>query len=103
MAFSGAPNEDLVAHGLAEGGMPTIASTGDTATFEYVREIAADDVVAVLQVSTDLSNWTDGSSTFTLQDSQYLGTGGLRMRFEAPRSTLDAPRHFLRLSFQLVE
>jgi hypothetical protein len=111
VAFSGDPNADLdgngvpdlVDHALADGGTPLIGISGENATFEYIREIAADDVVASLQISTDLSTWTDGSDAFTLRSSQHLGTGGLRLRFEAPMATLPARHSFVRMHFQLIE
>lgn len=109
--FTGDPNADLdgngvpdlADHALADGGELASRISGDNIVLEYTREIAADDVIASLQLSTDLSNWTDGASTFTLQSSQHLGTGGLLVRFEAPLSPLPAQPTFARLNFQLVE
>lgn len=111
VAFSGDPNADLdgngvpdlVDHGLAEGGAPAISIVGDQVRFEFIRDLRADDVVADLQVSLDLLSWTDGASIFTEQNSQYLGTGGMQMRFEAPLSAPPAPRYFVRVRFQAVE
>lgn len=70
--------------------------------FEFILDIAADDVIAEIQFSTDLVNWTDGSSTFPVQTSQHLGTGGLHQVFEAPHTALANDRYFVRVIFDLV-
>lgn len=64
---------------------------------EFILNLAAEDVVAVLLV------WTDGESLFPDQTSQFLGTGGLCVAFEASRSALPAGRSFVRVSFRLIE
>ena len=111
VAFTGDPNADLdangvpdlVDHALADGGAPVISLVGDQVRFQFTLDLAADDVVAALQVSPDLLNWTDGASVFPDQTSQHLGTGGLHLVFEAPRSALPADRYFVRVSFHLME
>lgn len=108
MAFSGDPTADLdgnggpdlLDHGFADGGSPTISIRDDQVRFEFIRNITADDVVADQQTSHDLIHWTDGASLFTEQTTQHLGTGGMLMRFEA---SLSAPRNFVRVRFQVAE
>ncbi|MCP3973021.1 MAG: hypothetical protein GY720_00850, partial [bacterium] len=111
VAFSGDPNADLdgngvpdlIDHGLADGGAPVISIVDNHVRFEFIRNIGADDVVADLQVSHDLSNWVDGASVFTEQMSQHLGTGGMLMRFEVPLAAQPAPDLFVRVRFQIAE
>lgn len=110
IAFTGDPDADLdgngvpdlIDHALADGGAPAISLIGDIVRFEFILDLAADDVVAELQVSTDLVNWTDGSSAFPVHTSQHLGTGGLHLVFEAPISDLPTDRYFVRVVFHLV-
>lgn len=110
IAFTGDPDADLdgngvpdlIDHALADGGAPAISLIGDIVRFEFILDLAADDVIAELQVSTDLVNWTDGSSVFPVQTSQHLGTGGLHKVFEAPNSALTDDRLFVRIVFDLV-
>lgn len=110
VSFSGDPNADLnrngvpdlVDHSLTEDGSPTIKITEDTITYAFTLKIEADDISPHLEISPDLLNWTDDASVFTPLPPVYLGTGGLLMRFAAPRSALPAPPYFLRVNFQLI-
>jgi hypothetical protein len=77
--------------------------SGSTVGFEFNRDLAADDVVVGLQVSTDLSNWTNGSELFSALDPVYLGTGGQRIRYEAQSPELPAERFFIRLQVVLTK
>ncbi|MDA7529699.1 lamin tail domain-containing protein, partial [bacterium] len=110
-SFVGDPNadldkngvRDLVDHALLGDGSQILSFSGSTVGFEFNRDLAADDVVVGLQVSTDLSNWTNGSELFSALDPIYLGTGGQRIRYEAQSSELPAERFFIRLQVVLTK
>ena len=110
-SFVGDPNadldnngvRDLVDHALLGDGLQILTFSGSTVGFEFNRDLAADDVVVGLQVSTDLSNWTNGSELFSALDPIYLGTGGQRIRYEAQSSELPAERFFIRLQVVLTK
>ncbi len=110
-AFVGDPNADLdnngvpdlVDHALTGDGLPILSFSGTTVGLEYDRDLAADDVIVEIQVSTDLSTWTDGSGLFSELEPIYLGAGGQRMRYEAQRTALPAGRFFIRLQVTLTE
>ena len=64
--------------------------------FEFIQNLAADDTDLELTVSTDLSNWTDGSAIFSSVTTEYLGAGGLKVTYSAPEANLPN-RLFVRL------
>lgn len=109
--FVGDPNadldnngvRDLVDHALTGNGLPILSLSGTTVGFEFDRDLAADDVILGIQISTDLSTWTDGSGLFSELEPVYLGTGGQRIRYEAQRMELPAERFFIRLQVTLKE
>jgi len=65
--------------------------------FEFIRDLAADDTDVALSISSDLTNWSDGSTIFSTVTTEYLGTGSLKVTYSAPESTLPANRLFVRL------
>jgi hypothetical protein len=110
-SFVGDPNadldnngvRDLVDHALLGNGLPVLSLSGTTVGLEHDRNLAADDVIVGIQISTDLSTWTDGSGLFSELEPIYLGAGGQRIRYEAERTELPAGRFFTRLKVTLAE
>ncbi len=111
VAFSGDPNgdannngvPDLIDHALADGGQLSFTMSPDVATLEFLLNLAADDVVVGIEISTDAQTWDDGSSLFSSMDLQYLGEGRQRVRHHADRAALPDDKLFVRLRATLVK
>ena len=105
VGFVGDPNADLDGNGIADlldhaltsGGSPMIVPEVGGMHFEFIRDLAADDTDVALSISSDLTNWSDGSTIFSTVTTEYLGTGGLKVTYSAPEANLPANRLFVRL------
>lgn len=104
-SFAGDPNADLdsngipdlVDHALIGGGLPSLSVGTETVGFSFGRNLAADDVSVAIEISTDLSTWSENASIFAELEPVYLGAGGQQVRYEAQRAELPARRFFIRL------
>ncbi|MCF7674791.1 MAG: lamin tail domain-containing protein, partial [Akkermansiaceae bacterium] len=109
VAFAGEPNgdtngngvPDLVDHAVADDGQLRFTMSPDIATLEFVLNLAADDVVVGIEISTNLQTWHDGSDLFARMDLQYQGGGRQRVRYHADRAVLPHEKLFIRLMVRL--
>ena len=75
----------------------------DFLTITYRRNLAADDVLIVLELSFDLVNWVSGDTnlTFVSEIHQGDGTSLVRYRTNFPHDPATQSRVFLRLHVSL--
>lgn len=73
----------------------------DLIVFEFVQDLAADDVDISIETSADLAAWADGSADFTASVPEYLGDGGQRVILQAPSMDLPTRRFYVRLRVTL--
>lgn len=103
-SFTGNPDADTNGNGIAdlidhalEGGTSRLTGDGTGIRFQYVRNLAADDVDVTLQISTDLQTWSEASALFSTVENPYPANGRQPVTLEASRAALPAYPLFLRL------
>ena len=117
-SFSGNPDEDLDGDGYGAffeyatgssdtvpGGSPFLLAGGPEDRLVLTLKInqAADDVSHRLMLSTDLQNWTEAGTDYSLLSRVNNGDGTATLVYESPPGALNSPvdRRFLRVEFTL--
>ena len=87
---------DLIDYALGEGGSTTL--TSDSLTFR--RPIGSDDVVLIIESSTDLSTWIDASTFLENKQLSYPG-GGLEQIEYSLSPTAPSEKWFIRIRAEI--
>ncbi|HAT19095.1 MAG TPA: hypothetical protein DCS85_02965, partial [Verrucomicrobiales bacterium] len=93
------PEEARPTGGIEAGGVGGV--TEDYFTFSYRRNLAADDVIDLVEVSEDLENWNSGSGYAVPVATVNLGDGTALVTWRAAQPTHRAPQLYFRLRSQL--
>ncbi len=88
---------DLVDHALTGSGTPFLTLAGNILTFEFTRNLAADDVRIMVQISEDLQTWSDGSSIFNSPTSSYREPDGEHLSYNVSTLAFPGNQMFVRL------
>jgi hypothetical protein len=93
------PDEARPSGGIEAGGVGGL--TEDYFTFSYRRNLAADDVIDLVEVSEDLENWNSGSEYAVPVATVNLGDGTALVTWRAAQPTHQAPQLYFRLRSRL--
>ncbi|MEJ6648530.1 MAG: lamin tail domain-containing protein [Akkermansiaceae bacterium] len=94
--FSGG---DLIAYALVgDGDLALTPTHGSGVSFSFVRDLAADDAVYSVEISSDLETWNVADASFPLTSESPDGAGGSLVTFAAPSES--SSRLFVRLRVQ---
>ncbi|MGK0190334.1 MAG: hypothetical protein ACI9R3_006158, partial [Verrucomicrobiales bacterium] len=99
--FPGGDQQDLLAYAFG-GSLPAISTQGDEVILSYPRNLAADDVVTTVEISSDLLHWSalDPEDNAVLEGAPEDGISAVQIILQGA-ATPSLSRGFTRLRVQL--